>query len=379
MPDMMKTLAVRTAGWLYRHVATKVLFRFEPEYIHEFMLGLGERIGRMPYVSAFVRGIVWVQRANVATSVAGTNFDNPIGLAAGFDYEAKLPAFIGALGFGFESVGTVTARPYAGNRPPRLTRLVRSRAILVNKGFKSSGIDSMLARLSSRRFSVPIGLSIGCTNTEYHAHDEAIADIRASFEKAEAAALPFSYYELNISCPNLLHDISFYEPGRLDELLAALDVRHLDKPLFLKMPISLPDDEVRALLDVAMRRSVAAAIIGNLQRDRTSSELAARDIAAIEKLKGGLAGKPAQARSDHLVRLAYRHVQGRMAIVGCGGVCTAEDAYRKIRLGASLVQLAAGAVFMGPQVASEIVIGLSRMLARDGFSRVADAVGVDAR
>src|SRR3989338_6076856 len=232
----MKELLVRGAGWAYRNVGTKIFFRFDSEPIHEFMLNAGEVMGKMPIVPALVSGALRIHRENLKTKVAGIDFENPIGLSAGFDHEAQLPHIIGSLGFGFESVGTITNKPYGGNPMPQMKRLVRSRAILVNKGFKSSGVDAVLARLKDAKFPVPVGISIGRTNTNVHnTHTDAIADIRESFVKLKASDVPFSYYELNISCPNLLKDISFYIPERLDELLAALDIGNLRKPLFLKM------------------------------------------------------------------------------------------------------------------------------------------------
>ncbi len=363
-------------GWMYRHVGTKIFFRFDSEPIHEFMLDAGEWMGKVPLVPALLSGMLRVHRENMATSVAGIRFENPVGLSAGFDHEGQLPRIVGSLGFGFESIGTVTLKPYGGNPAPRLKRLVKSQALLVNKGFKSTGIDAVLLRLRGVCFPVPVGISIGRTNTNDHDdHADAIEDVCESFRKLKASDIPFSYYELNISCPNMLKDISFYKPEPLDMLLAALGAPHLGKPLFLKMPIVLSDDATRALLDVAMRHGVSAVVFGNLQHNRKDPAFDPVEVASMEEFRGHWAGKPTQARSDHMVRLAYEHTKGTLPIVGCGGVFTAEDAYRKIRLGASLIQLAAGTVFMGPQVASEITIGVSALLKRDGFKSVQEAVG----
>lgn len=374
----MKETLIKTAGWGYRHIGAPLFFKFDSEPIHDFVLNAGEMMGKIPGVRGALASVFETHYKNLATEVAGIRFGNPIGLAAGFDHEAQLTRIIGGLGFGFESVGTITNGAYGGNSYPRLKRLVKSKALLVNKGFKSSGIDAVLARLAGSRFDTPIGISIGRTNTNAHeTHEDAIRDIAEAFEKGKRSNLPFSYFELNISCPNLLKDISFYTPERLDQLLSALDVPALGRPLFLKMPITLENERVIALLDTAIEHGVAAVIFGNLQHDRSHKAFDRNEIAAYEGVKGNWSGMPCQDRSDELVRAAYTHVHKRMAIVGCGGIFTAEDAYRKIRNGASLLQLAAATVFEGPQVAAEISIGLSKLLERDGFASVTQAVGSD--
>jgi dihydroorotate dehydrogenase len=290
-----------------------------------------------------------------------------------------MPRIVGSIGFGFQSVGTVTNGVYHGNPYPRIKRLVRSRTMLVYKGFKSTGMSAVLARLKGQTWRVPIGISIGRTNplAEY-THQAAIADIIEAFTKARDSEIPFSYFELNISCPNMLYEISFYEPENLSPLLTALRDLKLPKPLFIKMPIGLQDDATKALLDTIMQFPVAAVIFGNLQVDRTNPEFHKEELETLAKYPGNWSGMPCQKRSDHLVRLAYNHTKGKLAIIGCGGVFNAKDAYRKIRNGASLVQLVTATVFEGPQVPAEICADLPALLARDGFKHVAEAVGVDA-
>ncbi len=336
-----------------------------------------------PKLPAIISTLFRVRHPSLSTTVAGITFENPVGLAAGFDHEAQLPGIIGTLGFGFESIGTVTHHAYAGNPYPRLKRLVKSRSILVNKGFKSSGIASVLTRLEKTRayapWSVPIGISIGRTNTlEHKSHADAIADIVSAFSHTIKVALPFAYYELNISCPNLQKDISFYDAHHFTELLRAIEALVLDKPLFIKMPIGLSEEKSLALLDVCLTHAVAGVIFGNLQHDRTHHTFDTEEIATYAQYKGNWSGLPCQEQSDHLVRLAYQHTRGKLAIVGCGGVFTATDAYRKIRNGASLIQLVTATIFEGPQVAAEICADLPQLLARDGFSSITEAVGVDA-
>jgi dihydroorotate dehydrogenase subfamily 2 len=376
---MTKRLFVHAVGAVYRALAP-VIFLVDSEPAHDFVLWLSEWLGKIPGVPHLMRALFRVSHPSLHTIVAGIQFENPIGLAAGFDHEARMPRVVDGIGFGFESVGTITNGAYDGNPYPRLKRLVKSRTLLVYKGFKSTGMTAVLNRIRGQTWRVPIGVSIGRTNPlAEHTYEAAYADIVAAFVQARDSGVPFSYFELNISCPNLLHEISFYEPERLRELLHAVCALHIPKPLFVKMPISISDDRFVQLLDVIVQFPVSAIIVGNLQTDRTHSAFDTKELATLAHYPGNWSGMPCQARSDELVTLAYRYVQGKVAIVGCGGVFSAEDAYRKIRKGASLVQLVSAVVFNGPQAPAEICADLPALLARDGFAHVADAVGVDAK
>lgn len=374
----MKYTWVRAVGWLYRHVAAPIFFLFDSEPVHEFFLCAGHMLGRVPGFPTILRATMCITHPSLQSVAAGIHFPNPIGMAAGFDHEAQLTRMVSSLGLGFESVGTVTNGTYGGNPYPRLKRLVKSRSILVNKGFKSSGIDAVLTRLAGETFNIPIGISIGQTNTRaITTHAEAIADVCAAFQKVEYANVPFAYYELNISCPNLIHDISFYEPDRLREMLMAICNFRPSRPLFIKMPIVLTNEETLRLVDVIREFPVAAIIIGNLQNNRSHPAFDRDEMSAHAEYRGNWSGKPCKERSDELIALTYSHTQGALPIIGCGGVFTAEDAYHKIRSGASLVQVITGLIFNGPQLAAEINGGLLKLLQRDGFAKISDAIGVD--
>ena len=374
----MKNTFVHFVGGSYR-VLAPIIFLADSEPAHDFVLDMSEFMGKIPGVPALMRACLRVSHPSLNTTVAGISFDNPIGLAAGFDHEAQMPRVVDAIGFGFQTVGTVTNGSYEGNPYPRIKRLVKSRTMLVYKGFKSTGMSSVLAHIKGQTWRVPIGISIGRTNPlKEYTYDAANADIIEGFTKARDSGLPFSYFELNISCPNMLHEISYYEPEHLAPLLALISDLKLPKPLFIKMPISLTDDATEALLDTVMQYPVAAVTFGNLQINRKDPAFDQTELATLAKYPGNWSGMPCQKRSDHLVKLAYNHVKGRLAIIGCGGIFNAQDAYRKIRSGASLVQLVSATVFEGPQVPAEICADLPTLLARDGFKHVSEAVGVDA-
>lgn len=373
----MKRFLVSSLILAYRYLARPIIFIFDSEKVHVFVLEVGEVLGKIPLFPELLKKMFFVGGGRIGSDVAGIRFPGPVGLAAGFDYEAQLPAILPGLGFGFGTVGTVTLGAYDGNPKPRLARLPKSQALLVNKGFKSPGIKFVLERLARTKLSVPLGISIGRTNTaNLKTNEEAIADIVSSFRLAESSSVPFSYYELNISCPNLASGIEFYAPEKLLTLLTAVTALGLKKPLFIKMPIDRTDEETRGLLDVILAFPVAGVIFGNLQKDRRHPTLDQNEVAKYPK--GNFSGRPCATRSDELIRLAYEATRGQLIIIGCGGVFTAEDAYRKIRLGASLIQLASALVYRGPLVPAEISAEIKNLLARDGFASLALAVGVDA-
>ncbi len=372
----MQTSVPQMLGWGYRKIARPIIFLFPSEPVHEVALRTGYLMTRVPGVGATLATLFRTRHPTLETNIAGLSFQNPIGLAAGFDYRAELPQLLPGLGFGFGTVGTLTHLPYEGNPKPRLGRLVRSRALLVNKGFKNDGVTATLKKHTHHTFLIPVGVSIGRTNTLDHTtQTEAVADVVEGFKEAEATGVQFGYYELNISCPNLRSSIEFYDPHHLEELLSAVAALNLSRPIFIKMPIDRTEEQLTTMLDVIMKYKVAGIIIGNLQRNRAHPALFPEEVA--QHGKGNFSGKPTFIDSNNYISLAYRHTKGKLVIIGCGGVFTAEDAYEKIRAGASLIQLASGLVFEGPLVASAINGGLVTLLQRDGYIHYRDAVGAD--
>lgn len=367
-------------GVLYRKMLKPFFFRFDAEFIHNMMTDRGELIGSIAPLRAIFT-YIFVQKFPVLEqTVAGISFRNPIGLSAGFDYEAKLTQVLPAVGFGFQTVGTVTNLPYEGNATPRLGRLVESKSLLVNKGFRNAGMYNILKKISGKQFAIPVGISIGRTNTTIFSKiEQAIEDVVIAFTKAENSKVKHSYYELNISCPNLHGEVDFYKPKNLQMLLQAVTALNLTRPVFIKMPIEKGNKEVLAMMEVITEFPVAGVIFGNLQKDRTDTSFVKKEISAWEGKKGNFSGKPTWKRSNELIKLVYQRYGKSIVIIGSGGVFSAEDAYTKIRLGASLVQLITGMIFQGPQVITEINIGLERLLKRDGFTSITEAIGVDVQ
>jgi len=364
--------------FLYTRALKRWFFLFDAEHVHDSMTRIGEWLG----LSRFGRGLIRVcfsySHPSLEQDICGIHFKNPVGLAAGFDYDAKLPQILPFLGFGFNSVGTITNMSYEGNPPPMLGRLPKSKSLLVNKGFKNKGAENIAEKLKQYSFSIPLGISIGRTNSpQLKTAEQSINDIITAYSLFEKAETQNSYYELNISCPNLLFAAEdFSDIKNLDMLLTALDALHIKKPIFIKMPIEKSNDHVKAMLDVIVRHdSVKGVIFGNLQKNKQDPSLDPVEVARCGR--GYFSGKPCENRSNELIQLAFKNYGNKLVIIGCGGVFSAEDAYKKIRNGASLVQMITGMIFEGPQVVNEINRGLVQLLKKDGFSHISEAIGAD--
>jgi dihydroorotate dehydrogenase subfamily 2 len=374
----MQEIFLRFYSFLYKHFLKRLLFLLDPEFVHEFIAGYGGRLGNVGLTKYLAKKIFFVQDKSLNQKVTGINFTNPIGLAAGFDYEAQLTKILPQLSFGFQTIGTITNLAFEGNPKPRLGRLPKSKSLMVNKGFKNSGIKAIVKKLQKSRFEIPVGLSIGKTNSvEEMTQKEAVEDIISAFKVVDSSKVPFSYYELNISCPNLFGKVSFYPPENLAELLAAVIPLKLKKPLFIKMPIIKTDEEVRKMLDVIVDFPVTGVIFGNVQGNRKDKSLDQDEVKRFPV--GNFSGKPTQQRSNELIALTYEKYGKKLVIIGCGGIFNAKDAYKKIRLGATLVQLITGLIFEGPQLVAQINLELPRLLKQDGFSSITEAIGADSK
>jgi dihydroorotate dehydrogenase len=202
-----------------------------------------------------------------------------------------------------------------------------------------------------------------------------VADIIEAFKTFEKKNIDNSYWELNISCPNLIHakDITFYPPKNLNELLGEVDKLNLKKPVLVKMPIEKSNKEVLKMLEVIADHSPKGVIFGNLQKDGRHPSL---ERGEVKKFKAGFfSGKPTFERSNELISLTYKNFRDRFVIVGCGGIFSGEDAYEKILRGASLVQLITGLIYEGPELIAKINFELADLLERDGFDSISEAVG----
>ena len=375
----MKKRLIKSTGFLYKHLLRKALFLSKPEEIHDFMAGFGETLGKTKVISNAIKFATRIENPMLEQTILNIKFQNPIGLAAGFDYEARLTQILSSIGFGFETVGTITNLPYKGNVKPMLGRLPKSKSLMVNKGFKNYGAKETIKRLKNHTFEIPIGISVGRSNSENcNTQKNSIEDIIKTFILFEKSKVNHSYYELNISCPNLRGNVTFYPPEKLQELLKEVDSLHLKKPVFVKMPLEEPDNEVIKMLNTIASHSPKGVILSNLSKNRKNKFLDVKEVGKFPDNVGSFSGKPTEKRSNELIKLAYKNFGKSLLIIGCGGIFSAEDAYRKIKLGASLVQLITGLIYEGPQLPAEINSGLVDLLKKDGLNHISDVIGTDA-
>lgn len=372
---MIRPLSNLTA-WGYRTLVKPLLFLIPPDHIHDRSLYTGDFLSRIPFIKTLFRTIYAYQDPLLSQTIAGVQFSNPVGLAAGYDYDGYLTQILADLGFGFQTVGTVTYGTYPGNTPPMYGRLKESRSLWVNKGFKSMGVKKIVEKLTPLTFAVPVGVSIGATNRPY----ENLETVLIEYQRALLAAKKLkniSYLEINISCPNLVSHYSLYEPKSLNKLLNVVDSLQLKKPLFIKMPIDISVEQLHNLLDIIRRHQITGIIIGNLTKKRDNPRVFQVEAQQLPEF-GGLSGKPTQHLSDQLIKAAYRYAGKDLIIIGCGGIFSAADAYQKIKYGASLVQFITGMIYVGPQLPGQLNQDLAEMVARDGFSHLSEAIGLEA-
>jgi dihydroorotate dehydrogenase (fumarate) len=309
----------------------------------------------------------------------GVEFASPVGIAAGFDKNGEISPIIAALGFGFSEVGSVTAELCEGNSRPWFYRLPKTQSLVVNAGLANDGSRVIIERI--RQFPAasitgfPIVLSVAKTNSRKVVDEKTgIADYVTTVKRANKEKR-IAMIELNISCPNTYGGEPFTTPDRLERLLAAVDTVKVKQPVYIKMPTNLPWAELQGLLDVTVKHRVAGVTISNLAKDRTKLEI--KDDLP-DTIPGNLSGKPTWKSSNELIRRAYLGYGEKLTIIGVGGIFSAEDAYAKIKLGASLIELITGMIFCGPQLAAEINDGIVRLLKQDGYTHISQAVGADA-
>lgn len=315
--------------------------------------------------------------SRLATRVFGIDFPNPIGLAAGFDKRGGAFNALGALGFGFVEIGTITAHGQAGNPKPRIFRIPRDQALLNRMGFNNPGADAVAGELRSSPLETILGINIG--KSKVTPLEAAVEDYMQSLE----LLMPFaSYLVVNVSSPNTpgLRELQDAEPLR--ELLrsvvaAARRADGSELPVLVKLAPDLSDAQLDQAVEIAVETGAAGIIAVNTTISRDGLQTPADQIDRLGN--GGISGVPVRARAQEVVARIFASTGGRIPIVGVGGIFTAEDAWQRIRAGASLVQLYTGFIYEGPGIIKRIKQGLLERMENAGFESIGEVVGSGTR
>lgn len=359
---------------VYRSLVRPILFRLPPETAHELALH------SLSFLKSFIARPFESPMLN--TDLFNLWFRNPVGLAAGFDKDGVALEALAALGFGFIEAGTVTFHPQPGNPKPRMFRLAADQALINRAGFNNAGAAAFAKRVAHHRPDCVLGISIG--KSKITPLEEATQDYLASFELVYKLA---DYVAINVSSPNTPQLRELQQSEQLTSLLAALQTRNRELqqahqkpapvPLLVKISPDLDRRAVEMIVDVIQRLHIDGIIATNttISRDNLRSNKSRVDACGA----GGLSGKPLTNRSTQMIAELYRLTNGRIHLIGVGGIFTAQDAWEKICAGASLVQLYTGFIYQGPRIVSQINRGLVEILRREGFENIKPAVGSRAK
>ena len=331
---------------MYKLLIRPFLFWFDPEEVHYFSFSFIKFISKIPFIPNLLKWIYVVHDTKLEREVFGLKFKNPVGLAAGFDKDAKCYQELSNFGFGFIEIGTLTPKPQDGNPKKRLFRLKQDSAIINRMGFNNGGVDAAVVRLKKNK-GVLIGGNIG--KNKLTPNEDAISDYLICFD---ALFDYVDYFVVNVSSPNTPNLRELQEKKPLTELLTKLETRNSEhltkKPILLKIAPDLTDEQLLDIIDIINQTKIAGVIATNTTISRNGL------ISDNQTETGGLSGKPLTKRATEVIRFLSEKSNKAFPIIGVGGIHSAEDALEKLEAGASLVQLYTGFIYEGPNLIREI-------------------------
>jgi dihydroorotate dehydrogenase len=326
---------------LYANLIRPLLFRLDPESAHQLLYGLAPVAD---IVQPLLESLFRYDNPVLTTEVAGSTFNNPIGIAAGFDKNAKFAGLIHALGFGYAEIGSITAQPSRGNPKPRLFRLPDDEAVINRLGLNGDGAARIAERLAALEPKTPYGVNIAKTNDPAVVGDKAIEDLLLSFRTV--VNLPLAYITVNASCPNT-HDGVVQEVGELKVAMQQMQSENSQGiPLFLKLSPDSSDSLLDSLLTLGRDCGVKGYVCGNTSVSRSGLKTDARRLEEIGR--GGLSGKPIKELALSLCQRVIARKEPEQAVIACGGITSASQIFELLHLGVSAVQLYTGLIYGGP-------------------------------
>ncbi|GAA4276457.1 quinone-dependent dihydroorotate dehydrogenase [Aquimarina mytili] len=333
---------------MYKLLVRPILFRFDPENIHHFTFKTIRFLAKIPLVSPILRSLYQKNDPRLEREVFGLKFKNPVGLAAGFDKDAKLFNELSDFGFGFIEIGTLTPKPQAGNPKKRLFRLKKDSAIINRMGFNNGGVEDAVKRLKKNK-GVLIGGNIG--KNKVTPNENAVEDYTLCFD----ALFDFvDYFVVNVSSPNTPNLRALQDKEPLTALLNTLQNKNQErpqqKPILLKIAPDLTNEQLLDIIEIVRETKIAGVIATNT----TILREGLKSSAVLSGETGGLSGKPLTNRSTEVIRFLSEKSNKAFPIIGVGGIHTAKDAIEKLEAGASLVQLYTGFIYEGPKLIKDI-------------------------
>ncbi|WP_046755851.1 quinone-dependent dihydroorotate dehydrogenase [Kordia jejudonensis] len=331
---------------MYQFLVKPILFLFDPEKVHHFTFSLIRTLCKIPLMSSIFKGMYVVNDKRLERTVFGLTFKNPVGLAAGFDKDAKLYNELSNFGFGFIEIGTLTPKPQAGNPKKRLFRLQQDEAIINRMGFNNGGVHEAVERLKKNK-GVLIGGNIG--KNKVTPNEDAVEDYKICFE----ALFPHvDYFVVNVSSPNTPNLRALQDKEPLTKLLTTLQTlnksKEVSKPILLKIAPDLTNEQLEDIIEIVAATKIAGVIATNTTISREG--LQSEDKGEM----GGLSGKPLTNRATEVIRFLAEKSNKAFPIIGVGGIHSAEDAMEKLEAGADLVQLYTGFIYEGPKLIKNI-------------------------
>ncbi len=336
---------------VYKSIIKPLFFTLNPERAHYLSFDLLKFALKLPGMKGWFKRRFVVEDDKLKRTVFGIEFPNPVGLAAGFDKDAKLYNELEYVGFGFVEIGTVTPKPQGGNPKPRLFRLPKDEALINRMGFNNEGVEAAVARLKKRKTKIIIGGNIG--KNKVTPNEEATSD----YEKCFDALYPWvDYFVVNVSSPNTpnLRDLQEKEPLKalLNHLMERNRTMEVPKPLLLKIAPDLTDGQLDDIVDIVKETGIDGLIATNTTIARAPLTTPAVDVEAIGA--GGLSGQPVTDRSTTVIKYLHDKSNGSFPIIGVGGIASGEQALAKMKAGASLVQVYTGYIYEGPELPARI-------------------------
>ncbi len=336
---------------MYRFLIKPFLFSFQPETAHKITFALLGFLSKIPGVKFLLRALYLQNEPTLEREILGLKFRNPVGLAAGFDKDAKHIDLLDHLGFGFVEIGTITPLGQPGNPTPRLFRLPEDGALINRMGFNNEGMESAIIRLRSRKSKIIVGGNIG--KNKITPNEEAKFD----YEKCLNALYPYvDYFVVNLSSPNTPGLRELQEKGPLKDLLNHLMVeiakQNEKKPLLLKIAPDLTDEQLNDIVEIVKETGIQGLVTNNTTISRAGLHTSEEKLNEIGN--GGLSGLPLRERSNDILRFLRKELGNNFPIIGVGGIMTPEDAVEKIKAGADLIQVYTGYIYSGPTLIKKI-------------------------